>query len=238
MPHRQPRTIRQHIRRQLSPYFRKGPWSDAEDQALCKAVAELGTKWTPISIQVGRIAADCARRWEYDLRHKSAQHTGPWTLAEQENLGKIVMELTDGNALSGLSCHIPWSKVLARINHRRTLDQCRNKWERERKRLRNNGVIPRWTDLQNYYLVQQVSKLDVDDITSINWREVVTLGHEWNDWTLRETRKRFVHLMSKVLGHAHLPFKDVMAALVEKHAAPPARAVWVTGGKVKIVKKH
>jgi hypothetical protein len=93
-------------------------WNDAEDEALRKAVAEIGAKnWKRISaeyLQGGRSDVQCLHRWQKVLR--PGLRKGHWSEEEDSIIRGCIMEGTT-----------KWSKIAARIPGR-VGKQIRERW--------------------------------------------------------------------------------------------------------------
>lgn len=202
-----------------------------------RAVIEFGSKWKEISLKVGRNTRDCANHWfhvlqDRDIREKGmlqADSTfscfifaavGRWKPEDEIKLKEIVMELTGGKGLEPY-CKIPWTTVSERLDRRRSIQQCVFKWQVLQKRLKNNGIAPRWGALQYYHLVQQyvvsachhltvthlfdrLKDLTVNDDTEIDWRKIAVQSAPWNLWSRYELAFYFRSLKRRIPGHNSL----------------------------------
>lgn len=75
------------------PVPRKGRWTTEEDDALTRAVALFGTKWSRVSPLVpGRTDVQCRERWVNGLS-AGIERGKPWTESEDERLARIVQTL-------------------------------------------------------------------------------------------------------------------------------------------------
>lgn len=76
---------------------------------------------------MGRSASDCRDRWRNHLEGQEVRRSGHWTKEEEEELTKIVTELT---VLQGkdIDSDIFWGAVSQRMGGRRGRQQCRIKW--------------------------------------------------------------------------------------------------------------
>lgn len=92
-----------------------------------RAVAQLGQQWEKISERVGRTASDCRDRWRNHLEGQNIRRSGHWTKEEEEELTRIVSEVT---ILQGkdIDNDIFWGAVSQRMGGRRGRQQCRIKW--------------------------------------------------------------------------------------------------------------
>ncbi|KAL3492124.1 Homeodomain-like protein [Aspergillus germanicus] len=64
---------------------KKGPWTEAEDDRLRKAIERHGTKWAIVASVVGtRLPDQCSKRWSHAI-NPEIDHS-PWTLQEDQLL--------------------------------------------------------------------------------------------------------------------------------------------------------
>lgn len=121
----------------------QGRWVPAEDESLkeyahpsiylilshCydRAVAQLGQQWEKVSERVGRSASDCRDRHRNHIQGLEVRRTGPWSKEEEEELTKIVTELTIQQGKDPDN-DIFWGAVSQRMGERRNRQQCRIKW--------------------------------------------------------------------------------------------------------------
>lgn len=109
----------------LAPLPRKGRWTPAEDDALTRAVALVGTKWSRVSPLVpGRTDVQCRERWVNALS-AGIKRGEPWTEGEDERLARVVEGLRrpDGR--------VPWAAV-AREMPGRTDSMVAMRWKKTR----------------------------------------------------------------------------------------------------------
>lgn len=145
---------------------------DASTHFHCySAVAQLGQQWEKISERVGRSASDCRDRWRNHLEGQEVRISGHWTKEEEEELTKIVTEVT---ILQGkdIDSDIFWGAVSQRMGGRRGRQQCRIKWfvrpyilqftthrflrtDSLCTQIKNEGSKPRWSQLDAYILVHK-----------------------------------------------------------------------------------
>ncbi|KAL4902080.1 hypothetical protein BDW74DRAFT_181242 [Aspergillus multicolor] len=68
---------------------KKGPWTDAEDERLRRAIERHGTKWAVVASMVGtRLPDQCSKRWSHAI-NPDIDHS-PWTSQEDERLIQYV----------------------------------------------------------------------------------------------------------------------------------------------------
>ncbi|KAL3476632.1 hypothetical protein BJX99DRAFT_258181 [Aspergillus californicus] len=64
---------------------KKGPWTEAEDERLRRAIDRHGTKWAVVASVVGtRLPDQCSKRWSHAI-NPEIDHS-PWTTQEDELL--------------------------------------------------------------------------------------------------------------------------------------------------------
>jgi hypothetical protein len=115
-------SIYNHVKRILATEtgISSGPWTAEEDEALSKAVKELGNQWEEISRVVGtRTGGMCRDRWQKQLGsgNVGVVKKGRWEKEEEEELRKWYKEL--GNQ---------WGLISKKMGGTRTSTQCRTKW--------------------------------------------------------------------------------------------------------------
>ncbi|GAA5831216.1 hypothetical protein JCM11251_007796 [Rhodosporidiobolus azoricus] len=133
--------IYNHVNRLLAPSISgasTGRWTKEEDEALRRAVKELGNQWEEIGRQVGtRTGGSCRDRWTKQLapgggvllggegdgdegsgdKGEGGQKRGKWVKEEEEELRKLVEK-------HGKS----WSLISKKMGGKRSATQCRTKW--------------------------------------------------------------------------------------------------------------
>ncbi|KAJ6184619.1 hypothetical protein N7519_005920 [Penicillium mononematosum] len=76
----------------MADAYRKGPWTEEEDQSLLQAISAYGTRWNQVSQHVGTRNADqCAKHWQHSL--DPSIDRSPWTAQDDEALLSAVLEL-------------------------------------------------------------------------------------------------------------------------------------------------
>lgn len=107
-------------------------WTKEEDEALAKAVKELGNSWVRIGQELGRSRDSCKDRWTKQLQNgavlkagagaggaapATVKKQGKWTEEEEEQLRKLYKK-------HGAQ----WTVISAEMGGARTSTQCRTKW--------------------------------------------------------------------------------------------------------------
>ena len=96
-------------------------------RTVFRAVNEFGQQWERISEIVGRMAGDCRDRWRNHLEDRGRRRTGPWSKEEEEELTRIVTEMTVEQGRD-IDSEVFWGIVSQRMGARRGRQQCRIKW--------------------------------------------------------------------------------------------------------------
>jgi hypothetical protein len=92
-----------------------------------RAVASLGQQWEKVSEIVGRMSSDCRDRYRNHIANREVRITGPWSKEEEEELTRIVTEMTV-NQGKDFDNDVFWGIVSDKMNNRRGRQQCRIKW--------------------------------------------------------------------------------------------------------------
>lgn len=92
-----------------------------------RAVTELGQQWEKVSEIVGRMSSDCRDRYRNHIANREVRVTGPWSKDEEEELTKIVTEMTV-NQGKDIDNDVFWGIVSEKMANRRGRQQCRIKW--------------------------------------------------------------------------------------------------------------
>lgn len=92
-----------------------------------RAVTDLGQQWEKVSEIVGRMSSDCRDRYRNHIANREARVTGPWNKEEEEELTKIVTEMTV-NQGKDFDNDVFWGIVSEKMGNRRGRQQCRIKW--------------------------------------------------------------------------------------------------------------
>lgn len=92
-----------------------------------RAVADLGQQWEKVSEIVGRMSSDCRDRYRNHIANRELRVTGAWSKEEEEELTKIVTEMTI-NQGKDFDNDVFWGIVSGQMGNRRGRQQCRIKW--------------------------------------------------------------------------------------------------------------
>ncbi|CUA70257.1 Cyclin-D-binding Myb-like transcription factor 1 [Rhizoctonia solani] len=219
VPQRPIIAVYHHVRRTHHPMKQQGKWTPEEDAIVIAAVAELGQKWEQISSRVGRMSSDCRDRYRNHLVDQDARVVGPWTKEEEEELTRIVMELTVERGLQADN-DVLWSEVSERMGGRRTRQQVRIKWtDALNKRVKNAGERPRWSAQDAYILVHKVASMPVQDDTEIDWK--LLPDPQWNLWSAHQLQRRWFGLKKTLKDSDTMPHSEIVAILQNKFRDPP-----------------
>ncbi|KAG9080524.1 RNA polymerase I enhancer binding protein [Ceratobasidium sp. 370] len=219
VPQRPIIAVYHHVRRTHHPMKQQGKWTPEEDAIVIAAVAELGQKWEQISERVGRMSSDCRDRYRNHLVDQDARVTGPWTKEEEDELTKIVLELTVQRGLQADN-DVLWSEVSERMGGRRTRQQVRIKWtDALNKRVKNSGERPRWNAQDAYILVHKVASMPVQDDTEIDWK--LLPDPQWNLWSAHQLQRRWFGLKKTLKDADTMPHSEIIAILQSKFSEPP-----------------
>ncbi|CAE6455851.1 unnamed protein product [Rhizoctonia solani] len=219
VPQRPIIAVYHHVRRTHHPMKQQGKWTPEEDAIVIAAVAELGQKWEQISSRVGRMSSDCRDRYRNHLVDQDARVVGPWTKEEEEELTRIVMELTVERGQQADN-DVLWSEVSERMGGRRTRQQVRIKWtDALNKRVKNAGERPRWSAQDAYILVHKVASMPVQDDTEIDWK--LLPDPQWNLWSAHQLQRRWFGLKKTLKDSDTMPHSEIISILQSKFRDPP-----------------
>ncbi|CEL59474.1 DNA-binding protein REB1 OS=Kluyveromyces lactis (strain ATCC 8585 / CBS 2359 / DSM 70799 / NBRC 1267 / NRRL Y-1140 / WM37) GN=REB1 PE=3 SV=2 [Rhizoctonia solani AG-1 IB] len=219
VPQRPIIAVYHHVRRTHHPMKQQGKWTPEEDAIVIAAVAELGQKWEQISMRVGRMSSDCRDRYRNHLVDQEARVIGPWTKEEEDELTRIVMELTVKQGLQADN-DVLWSEVSERMGGRRTRQQVRIKWtDALNKRVKNAGERPRWSAQDAYILVHKVASMPVQDDTEIDWK--LLPDPQWNLWSAHQLQRRWFGLKKTLKDSDTMPHAEIISILQSKFRDPP-----------------
>ncbi|KAG8763585.1 hypothetical protein FRC11_001154 [Ceratobasidium sp. 423] len=219
VPQRPIIAVYHHVRRTHHPMKQQGKWTPEEDAIVIAAVAELGQKWEQISLRVGRMSSDCRDRYRNHLVDQDARVVGPWTKEEEDELTRIVMELTVERGVQADN-DVLWSEVSERMGGRRTRQQVRIKWtDALNKRVKNAGERPRWSAQDAYILVHKIASMPVQDDTEIDWK--LLPDPQWNLWSAHQLQRRWFGLKKTLKDSETMPHSEIIAILQSKFREPP-----------------
>ncbi|KAJ4001808.1 hypothetical protein F5050DRAFT_1721546 [Lentinula boryana] len=216
VPQRPIISVYHHVRRTRHPLKAQGKWLPAEDQKLKEAVAALGQYWEKVSLVVGRRAPDCRDRWRNHIVGRDIRVNGPWTQEEEEELTRIVEEMTVKKG-GTLDDDVFWGTVSDHMGNRRNRQQCHIKWtDALSKRVKLNGNKPRWSNQDSYILVHKLDSLRVRDDTEIDWKTLA--DDDWNIWSAHVLQRRWLSMKRSVKGYEEMPIQELMEILKAKKA--------------------
>ncbi|KAL6309823.1 hypothetical protein BKA93DRAFT_814710 [Sparassis latifolia] len=208
-----------HVRRTYHPMKQQGKWMPQEDVALVDAVRELGQQWEKVSARVGRMSSDCRDRYRNHLENRELRQTGAWTKEEEEDLTRIVTEMTIEQG-KDMDNDIFWGVVSQRMGGRRGRQQCRIKWTDSLSlQIKNMGEKPRWSQMDAYILVHKVDSMNVRDDSEIDWKQLP--DEHWNVWSAHALQRRWVTLKRSIKGHEEMTHAEIMEILKTKKAQSP-----------------
>ncbi|KAF8450523.1 hypothetical protein L210DRAFT_3520708 [Boletus edulis BED1] len=221
IPQRPIIAVYHHVRRAFHPKKQQGKWMPEEDNILRQAVADLGQQWEKVSEIVGRMSSDCRDRYRNHIANREVRITGPWSKEEEEELTKIVTEMTV-NQGKDFDNDVFWGIVSEKMGNRRGRQQCRIKWtDSLSKTVKNEGQKPRWSPQDAYILVHKVDSLKVRDDTEIDWKTLP--DPDWNLWSAHSLQRRWLTMKRSIKGYEEMTHQEIMDILrVKKAHLPPA----------------
>ncbi|TBU33012.1 hypothetical protein BD311DRAFT_473065 [Dichomitus squalens] len=208
-----------HVRRTRHPYAGKGTWTKTEDELLIQSVQDLGQQWEKISDIVQRTAADCRDRYRNHLQDRDVRRSGTWSKEEEEELTRIVTEMTVGQG-KDMDNDIFWGVVSQKMGGTRGRQQCRIKWtDSLAPQLKNTGERPRWSAMDAYILVHKVDSMNVRDDTEIDWK--LLPDENWNVWSAHSLQRRWLTMKRSIKGFEEMSHAEIMEILKTKKAQSP-----------------
>ncbi|KAF7792820.1 hypothetical protein EIP86_003920 [Pleurotus ostreatoroseus] len=202
-------SVYHHVRRIWHPLRGQGKWMPAEDAALKEAIQQFGQQWEKVSEFVGRSGQDCRDRYRNHIEEKGVRNTGAWTKEEEEELTRIVTELTVQQG-KDVDNEIFWGVVSKRMGGRRGKQQCRIKWlDTLSGKFKNDG---------KKYL-DRIDSLHVHDDTEIDWKKLP--DEHWNSWSPHALQRRWVCMKRSIKGHEDMTHSEIMDILLTKKAQSP-----------------
>ncbi|EPQ59077.1 hypothetical protein GLOTRDRAFT_33370 [Gloeophyllum trabeum ATCC 11539] len=219
VPQRPIVAVYHHVRRTHHPLKARGKWMPSEDESLIQAVSDLGQQWEKVSQRVGRMAADCRDRYRNHLADRDKRAIGHWTKEEEEELTRIVTEMTVEQG-KDMDNDVFWGVVAKRMGDRRGRQQCRIKWtDSLSKTYKSGGQKPRWSQRDAHILVHKIASLNVRDDTEIDWK--VLPDESWNLWSAHILQRRWMTLKKSVRGWEDMTHQEIMDILTVKKADMP-----------------
>ncbi|KAL5333164.1 hypothetical protein BJX70DRAFT_392424 [Aspergillus crustosus] len=108
---------------------KKGPWTEAEDDRLRRAIDRHGTKWAVVASVVGtRLPDQCSKRWSHAI-NPTIDHS-PWTEREDELLMHTVHK--HGHY---------WQQIVSMYFPGRTSLAAKNRYHIIQRRLKGEGGV-------------------------------------------------------------------------------------------------
>lgn len=135
LPGRNTLSVTRHILKRYSGERSSMEWSDEDDKALRKLVAQFGTRWTAIAMQMGRPAELVRLRYRDYVSLGTKRKAGTWHPHDAMKLYEIVLKLlkeskwtdNEGFNVEVVSKYLDWGAVSVKMGDRSRL-QCRSKW--------------------------------------------------------------------------------------------------------------
>ncbi|CAI2180675.1 8560_t:CDS:2 [Funneliformis geosporum] len=120
------KSVAHHIQRNFHEFNHNGSWSKEEDEQLKQLIQLYGRDWTTIGEQLKRMPEGCKERYVICLQHQDKHNKGKWTKEEEEQLTKVVVDITkECDANISLDWGIPWQLVAEAMDNKRTALSCR-----------------------------------------------------------------------------------------------------------------
>ncbi|KAJ3558308.1 hypothetical protein NM688_g996 [Phlebia brevispora] len=214
-------SVYHHVRRVWHPMRGQGKWMPCEDAALKEAILKFGQQWEKVSEFVGRSGPDCRDRYRNHIEEKGIRNTGVWTKEEEEELTRIVTELTVQQG-KDTDNDIFWGVVSKRMSGRRGKQQCRIKWlDTLSGKFKNEGRTVRWSQLDAYILVHKIDSLNVHDDTEIDWKKLP--DEHWNVWSPHSLQRRWLCMKRSIKGYEDMSHAGKHALPLELVSPPPSR---------------
>ena len=163
VPDRDRRSVYRFMRRHFQASAQKAhDWSKEQEDELISLYARHGPKWTFIGKLLGRSDDDVTQRWKNKLEHKGTMNQGAWSEDETQTFldamksswvnMKPLLEEQSGNDFYDLDEKlVVWGNVSKAMGHRRSRQQCADKWRKivkQVRRLRANGMPDAVFDVQ------------------------------------------------------------------------------------------
>jgi hypothetical protein len=155
VPDRDRRSVYRFMRRHFQTSTQKAhDWSKKQEDELIRLVAHHGPKWTYIGKLIGRSDDDVTQRWKNKLEHQGTMNQGPWGEDETKTFleameaswhnMKPLLEKSTGKDFYDLDEKmVVWGNVSKEMGHRRSRQQCSDKWRKIVKQVRTmraNGM--------------------------------------------------------------------------------------------------
>ncbi|KAL4872384.1 hypothetical protein BDV12DRAFT_142806 [Aspergillus spectabilis] len=148
LPGRDRRSIYRFMKRHFFvPGQKPHEWTEEQEDELVVMYHQHGPKWVYIGEQLGRGSDDVVQRWKNHLEHRGTMNVGVWTEAELEGLKNTLRSVWEKLRAEGYDVGrhpyemdeslISWGQVSAGMQHRRSRQQCADKW----RRLKHNAFV-------------------------------------------------------------------------------------------------
>lgn len=213
---------------------KKSKWTNEEDRLLhemCTVKGLLG-KWNRIGYLLNRTPEDCRNRWRDYGVCQGNQKKNQWTIKEEEQLFKIIVDLLkksigieQKNQNMHLNidtlihneqlfkCAINWNQVSKYMGYTRSRIQCQYKW----KKLLKRRMLKRINDrISNNDIRQLISIIENrwTKMDEIDWHH---LSNELNSkWYPKELEHFFNIKLRTILNHKQLTIKEVCKEILRK----------------------
>ncbi|KAI9373270.1 hypothetical protein BJX61DRAFT_390032 [Aspergillus egyptiacus] len=141
LPDRDRRSVYRFMKRHFQGSDQKPhEWTEEQEDELVELYKKHGPKWTLLAELLGRSSDDVVQRWKNRLEHRGTMNTGSWTEEElsalQNALRSSWTKLKEEGYDVGENIYemdeslISWTVVSANMQHRRSRQQCADKWRR------------------------------------------------------------------------------------------------------------
>ncbi|KAL2868592.1 MYB DNA-binding domain protein [Aspergillus lucknowensis] len=120
-------------------------WTDEQEDELAQLVRQHGSRFAYIAEILGRSNDDVVQRWKNHLEHRDTMRTGAWSGEELKALHdalKLVWSRSKeqgydvgGSVYEMDESLISWSRVSEAMQHRRSRQQCADKWRKIKARM-------------------------------------------------------------------------------------------------------
>ncbi|BGP22070.1 myb-like DNA-binding protein, REB1 [Rhodotorula toruloides] len=224
-------------------------WTKEEDEALARAVKELGNSWVRIGQELGRSRDSCKDRWTKQLQNgavlkagtgaggaapATVKKQGKWSEEEEEQLRKLYKK-------HGAQ----WTVISAAMGGTRSSTQCRTKWNdylQRREDMKEKEPVNeedeevkkwKWPKDGAARLVHAIAALDPKDKTDIDYKKVTEPGiASQGAKNLRDRFRGLIERAEKKIRQAkgmneedEVAFADTMAHLLEEYSTPASSPV-------------
>ena len=140
-PERTIETIRKFVQRHFTPY-KQGPWTEDEEELLIEEHERTPGEWTLISGALMRPPQAVRDRWRNVTQDRASRMTGPWSMAEEADLLKIIGTLVTtlrenayrSEKVAEYEPFIDWKRVNQTIGGKRSAKRCIEKWHTLKER--------------------------------------------------------------------------------------------------------